>query len=344
MTKKIATPRKVVPSAFNEHARKSMIRKSWCKPQLHELHTTLKSKLVYLGLPDVKGLDILEWIEYLDKVIAFQCSEYKNKKIKVKDLDDLLLRLEREKKINSGFVYQGYMEDIVMGGASERGDTYTQNDYLRIYNLDFCNNLQTPRVTRDRDGKPIKYYKVDIIKRLLEHQLKVSNDEKNRNFIMYLTVSSDTFKISESEIDNKIINAYLKKIGKLTKPAVKAARQMKAYCYFILSKIFREEGFHSEFLPTVYYMGSEYPNKEKGGKLDNHRMMTFTVLGTRRKDNEEFLEQNIEKVLSEKFIWVTNSAISPYKDIHIEETDCEHNSQKVIQASDIFKKYWAPKP
>ncbi len=325
-------------SAFSDHKRKALIRKEWCKPQLSELTKLLKNKLVYIGLPDIQALDIMEWLEHIDKVIAFQCSNYNGEKIDVTELDKKLKELERKQHIRSGFVYQGWMEDIVMGAASERGDTYKQSDYLRIYNLDFCNNLKTPREVKDVNGKIIKViHKIDVIKRLLEHQNTVSA-ANNSTFIMYLTVNANSFNDNNKILD-KEINEYLKKINKITKPEVKAARLMKAYCFNVLKTIFEEQKFHVEFLPPVYYLGSSYPNRSSAGKsIDNHRMMTFTILGRQRVDEKEQLhKQSPSTFLGQKFIWATDTTISPYKDTYIEESDCEHDSIKLIAAAEILK-------
>lgn len=329
-------------SAFNDHKRKALIRKSWCKPQLQNLASALNSKLVYLGLPDIEGLDILEWLEYIEKVIAFQCSSYNGQQIDVKKLDRLLQDLERRQKIKSGFVYQGFMEDIVMGGVSERGDTFSQSDFLRVYNLDFCNNLKTPREVRNARGKVIQIiYKTDAIKKLLEHQANTSHGG-NGNFIMYLTVNAQTFRDDGGTVKDPDIKKYLKMISKIRKPEVKAAREMKAYCYYTLRSIFDTQGFHAEFLPPVYYMGSGYPNRETG-KMDNHRMMTFTILGSRKAKDEVSFAQNTSTFLNQKFIFATDTKISPYIDSFVDEIDCEHDSETLIKSSQIYTSYWRRK-
>jgi hypothetical protein len=328
-----------IPAAFNDHKRKDVIRKVWCKPQLKALNQVLSHKLIYLGLPDIEAKDVLEWIEYIDKVIAFQCSEYKNRAIDVKKLDSLLDTLEREGKIKSGVVYQGWMEDIVMGGISERGQTFRQTDYLRIYNLDFCDNLKTPRQVRDAKGNVIDIiYKTQVIEKLLMHQSKVTAPAKS-SFIMYLTVNSQSFQDDGTTIKDPAIKAYLKKVKGIKKTEVKAAREMKAYCYSTLRSIFHDAGYHVEFLPTVYYLGSGYPNRTTGGQ-DNHRMMTFTVLGTQRQGKEPIHQQDAKTFLEQKFVWATDKAISAYQDTHITEMDFECDSMKLIKNSPICQKYW----
>src|SRR5258708_7959090 len=168
---------------FSDHARKQVIRSQWCKPQIDLLHKNLKKKLIYIGLPDLKALDILEWIAYLDKVIAFQCTQKDDgTPIKVEQLEELLVDLERKAKLKSSVVYPGYMEEIVMGGLSKTGQTYIQTEYLKIYNLDFCNNFTTPTKVRDEKGNVIEIIsKSQAIDKLLDFQKKQTGSK----FIMY---------------------------------------------------------------------------------------------------------------------------------------------------------------
>ncbi len=172
-----AIAKKAAPaSSFSDHERKGVIRKYWCKPQLKMLSDGLKKKLIYIGLPDIEALDVLEWIDYLDKVIAFQCSEYiPGVKIDVSKLVSLLEDLERQNKIKSGFVYEGFIEDILMGGMSKNGgQTYSQNDFMKVYNLDFCSNLKYPRKIVNAKGQIIEsIHKTEVIDRLLEFQRNI---------------------------------------------------------------------------------------------------------------------------------------------------------------------------
>ena len=333
-----------IPSSFfSDHGRKDIIRKLWCKPLIEALSTNLKKKLIYIGLPDIEALDILEWINYLDRVIAFQCSSYKdNKKIDVAKLDALLNKLEQQSKLRSSIVYQGWMEEIVMGGISERGQIYSQSDFLKVYNLDFCSNLTVPRKVVNDRGRIINLiYKTDVIEKFIEYQALAGSQNKGQKFIMYLTVNSNTFDQDLAEIKDPCIKAYLKKISAIRKVEVVAVRQMKAYCYHKLNQIFLKHNFHCEFLPPVFYMGSAYPNKETR-KLVNHRMMTFTILGTLKKDGEVLFKQDCEAFLNNKFIFATDKAISCYNDErYIKEVDYDSNIKELINDSHTYQNLWA---
>ncbi len=62
----------VPAGSFTDHPRKIHFRKNWAKPILKFLYKRLNKKLIYLGLPGYRALDVLEWQEFLKIVIAFQ--------------------------------------------------------------------------------------------------------------------------------------------------------------------------------------------------------------------------------------------------------------------------------
>lgn len=321
---------------YSDHQRKQVIRSQWCRPQIGLLYAHLKKKLIYIGLPDLKALDVLEWIEYLDKVIAFQCTEYKKKPIKVQELEDLLVDLERKNLIRSSVVYHGWMEEIVMGGQSRIGQTYTQTEFLKIYNLDFCNNFTTPTKVINEKGHVIEIItKSQAIDKLLDFQKKLNGSK----FLMYLTVNSDSFEEDLSKLKEQPFKDYIKKIKKITKPEVLAVRRMKAYCFHELRDIFYSQNFHVEFLPPVFYFGSEYPNVQKA-RIENHRMMTFTILGTKGENGEELYRQNAEEFLNQQFIFANNKAIICYIDKYIQEQPFDPNVQNLIINSYTYQNLW----
>jgi hypothetical protein len=326
---------------YTDHKRKQVIRSLWCKTQIEVLSRILSKRLIYIGLPDLKALDVLEWIDYLEKVIAFQCTEYKGRKINVQELEDLLDKLERQNKLKSSVVYHGWMEEIVMGGLSKIGQIYQQADFLKVYNLDFCNNFTTPTKVWDENGRIIDIiHKTDAISKLMEYQRRNGDEGKGSRFIMYLTVNSDTFEENLTAIKDVYFKDYLKKIKNIRKPEVLAVRKMKAYCFYHIRQIFHKHDFQVEFLPPIFYYGSDYPNREKG-ITENHRMMTFTILGTRRRDsNEPLYHQNEEEFLNKQFIFANDSKIGCFKDKFIEEDPYDPDVLKILTASYTYKYLW----
>jgi hypothetical protein len=326
---------------YSDHDRKNVIRSQWCKPQIEILSKKLKKKLIYIGLPDLKALDVLEWINYLDKVIAFQCTEYNERPVNVKELEDLLEDLERKNLLRTSIVYHGWMEEIVMGGLSAIGQTYTQSEFLKIYNLDFCNSFTTPATVRNEWGRTIKIiYKCEVIDKLLEYQKNIGKGDEGSKFLMYLTVNANTFEEDTSFMKDKIFKEYLKKVNTIKKPDVHAARKMKVYCFALLRDIFHRNDFHAEFLPPIFYFGSSYPNKKKGGEMDNHHMMTFTILGTKRNAAEALYLQNEEDFLNSQFIFADSTKISCYTDRYITETAYKPNVSELLLNSHTCQHLW----
>ena len=73
---------------FNSKS-KILIRSKWNKEIIKFISTNLKTKLVYLGLPSPSAEDILEWIDYINEVIAFQCREYPKPSRPSQDRDEI---------------------------------------------------------------------------------------------------------------------------------------------------------------------------------------------------------------------------------------------------------------
>ncbi len=327
-------------SGFNPHLRKQVVRSLWCKPHLKILHELVKKKLIYIGLPDIQALDIKEWLDYIEKVFAFQCSIYNGQTIEVKILEEYLKKLELTNKIKSSVVYIGWMEDIVLGKISENGYQFNQSDFFKIYNLDFCNNLRTPREIFNSKGKRIEViHKLDLIDKLLKHQSE--QEDKGANFIMYLTVNANTFESDDNaSIKTKEIRKYLKKIDAIRKPEVKAIRQIKAHGFYHIVRCFNDNGFHAELLPPVFYHGSLYPNKEKSFKPEHHRMMTFTILGTKIKKDESSFVQDAEVFLNQQFIFANDTSISCYNDAYINEQVYNADVIELLKNSHTYNNLW----
>jgi hypothetical protein len=323
---------------FEEHERKQVIRKLWCKPQLKLLHDKLRRKLIYIGLPDINAYDVIEWLEYIEKVIAFQCSRYGTEVIDVAKLEKLLNDLEVKGKLKSSVVYVGWMEKIIFGGVSEKGQLYKQSEFLKVYNLDFCNNLGSPYDVVNQNGIITrKIYKIDVIDKFLEYQAKQASGEK---FIMYLTINSNFFADNLATINKQYLKDYTKVLAKITKPEVVAIRKIKAFAFEKITERFHNNGFHVEFLPPIYYQGSLYPNREKSGKKENHRMMTFTILGTKNTTDNPSYKQNPDLFLKQRLIFANNKSISCYDDKYIRETDYDPDVVKLVKASYTYTKLW----
>jgi len=334
---------------YTDHKRKQVIRTHWCKEQIKLLSENLARKLVYLGLPGIEGLDILEWIEYLEKVIVFQCEEYKDGNYNTVHVDfdkliELLDDLENSEKLKTYALYKGFIEDIVIGELDKSGGVFTLGNFITVYNLDFCNGLSTPRRTRNMKGDVIEYYKIDVISRLIENQKELYETASIKDFILYLTVHSNFLESNMSDVKCREITNYRKKYSSLKKGKDAATvRDLKAYTYNKVSEIFNSNTFHCEFLPPIFYQGSSYPNREKGGKLDHHWMLTFTILGSGCTNEEILYEQDTKKYLEDKFLFANDKGIQLFNDrgIPFPENEYTPSPTELLQDSYIFKTLWS---
>ena len=179
--------------SFNsEH--KNYIRTNWNKPLLQFLCKQINDKLIYLGLPSQKATDVLEWIEYIKIVIAFQCRVYSKKsspeqnREAVEELDKILNKLEREKSIENYILFDGYLEEVILRGYdnSPTQINFSLNNFVTLYNLDFCNQITSPLEFKNRTGDVETAYKFDAISKLL--QIQNSLKKISDRFILFLTV------------------------------------------------------------------------------------------------------------------------------------------------------------
>jgi hypothetical protein len=333
---------------YTDHERKEVIRTQWCKEHLKLLVNHFSKKLIYLGLPGIRALDILDWIDFLDKVIVFQCSDYKEDgdtscNADFSELESLLESLEDGEKIKTYALFKGFIEDIVIGGFDEDGSIFNLSDFITVYNLDFCNGLTTPRTTRTLKGDVIQYLKIDVVEKLFEYQNTLSEKSSAKNFLFYLTVHSNFLESKMEEVKSREISNYRKKYSKIKKgkDAI-TIRDLKAYTFYKLSKIFKNLSFHFEFLPPIFYQGSSYPNREKGGKYEHHWMLTFTVLGSKVKEEEKVYEQDIKTFLENKFIFASNTNIRIFTDNHLpfRENDYDPNPVNLLKESYVYNNYW----
>lgn len=269
--------KEVVEQKFNSDCKK-VIRSKWAKSIIGYLHDKLAKKLIYLGLPDVEAHDVMEWLEYIDSVFAFQCREYPKPSSPEQDrknvlaLEDTLRTLERRKQISTFDVFDGYIEEVVVRGYDNTPTTkeYLQDDTVTIYNLDFCGQVTSPIEYTDKNGNRQQAYKFNAVDRLLNFQKNI--DFPNKKFVMFLTLHCS---YNGKEFSNFISNPHNSDIEKYIKPIKsrpkgdKSPYLVKAFVYDQLTRFFTQNNFLPEFLPTIYYKGDK-----------SHPLLFFTIIGT----------------------------------------------------------------
>ncbi len=325
-------------AGFDDHARKILFRTQWAKPILKFISEKLDMRLVYLGLPGVKALDVLEWKEYLKIIIAFQRDGYEEE---LEDLQAILDGLESSNEVEDYKLYIGYIEEIIISGYDNTLTPFSLSKFVTVHNLDFCNALTNPVSTFDKNGKSVKYFKIKAIERLLHFERERCSIDGSF-FVMFLTVNAMFWEDVIEEITNEAFNKYLKENLINCSGEKKSIRLLKAYAYLHLTEKFKQYSFNIEILPTIYYRG-------KGGFYDrddnwkDHWLLTFTILGTpfEATNPEINFQQDFKALLEQKFIALTDNEISCHEDEEIYEDDFDPSIHSILKNCFSNRKLWS---
>ncbi|MFH1607215.1 MAG: hypothetical protein ABIC91_07735 [Nanoarchaeota archaeon] len=325
---------------FYDHPTKTIIREQWCKPLLKHIHENLGHKLVYLGLPGINSLDIHSWIDYLEKVVAFDCGDYNDPpdvekaKKNIEILNENLRQLERKGQLKNFSLYQGFIEKVVLKGLDEKGNKFAQNDFVTVYHLDFCNSLTVPLVIVDPKGNSSKHYKTEVISKLLEYERDFALENENKKFVMFLTINS-LFWETEAEkllgqIDSDTYKDYMASISKLDKKE-KELRLLKLYAFYVLRNHFCDRHFIPDFLTPVYYKG-----------IGDNWLICFTIIGTYHKNPSGSAPyyQDIKKLLKTSFLFADKKQIKLLKNKNLTEIDSELNPLLLFTKTTTYQTHW----
>lgn len=324
---------------FHDHINKRIIREKWCKPLLHHIKTSLGYRLIYLGLPGSEALDILTWVEYLDSIIAFQCRRYgepskpSQPKDEIYKLYKILNDLEKSHVIRKFSLFDGYIEEVVLSGRDNSGNDFSQKDVVTIYNLDFCNPLTVPMEIIDKNGEVSKYYKLEVIRRLLEIQRDLST-EKPKKFIMFLTVHSKFWESEAKKLIGTVDSSYRLYMQNVKKLKLNweenNIRLLKLYVYYTLKKHFIDCNFIPDFLPPIYYQG-----------YGESWLINFTIIGTYHENVSKYLfKEDAEKFLKSKFLLANKKDIVCLDSANIDEFPTETDSVKLFCDINSYEKFW----
>lgn len=327
---------------FKDNPSKEVIREKWSKPLIKFIRDELGCKLLYLGLPGPKALDLLCWIEFINHVIAFICRDYPNPSSvsqpndSIVQLVEKLSEFERQGQLETFAVYDGFMEEVVLRGRDIAGNSFNLNDIVTIYNLDFCNGITEPLSVTDDEGNTEEHYKSEVIKKLLEIQRDLSGHTLCSKFVMFITIHSNFLKEEEeifaAQTKNPDLKGCIRKFNKL-KGKDKTIRLLNAYLYHIITNFFSNCEFTPEILPTIYYKGSGTSNW----------LMHFTVIGSYNKNRSSIAPcfQTPQDFLNQKLLTIQDgeidSFITPAK---ITEIDCLQNSVEAFEKSKSYSELW----
>lgn len=326
--------------SFNtEH--KIFIRENWNKPLLKFLTKRVNERLIYLGLPSPKAEDVLQWIEYIKFVIAFQCRDYKEASDETQDrtgiieLTALLSQLETENKIDSFMVFDGWLEEVVLRGYdnSPTRIDFELNDFITLYNLDFCNKITSPIEFINAVGDIQTAYKFDAITKLLEIQKSFSTVSKK--FVLFLTVHCS---YDGEELQNFVnhppsneLRDYIQKCNGLS-GYEKNARIVRLFFAYSIKQNFEAFGFTPKVLPSLMYQG-----------LGKTSLLHFTVFGIAPASTVAGRVptfQSLTEILNQRFISIEDAQFLNTADVLGNEAEVELNPVTLLSSSATFKNLW----
>jgi hypothetical protein len=330
---------------YTDHPRKNIFRTLWAKPLIQYINAVLGKKLVYMGLPGIGAFDIKEWINYLDVVFAYQCLD-DNKDIEDAEkefdvLNDYLNTCTVKGTLNDYGLYKGYLEQVVMTGYDDDGQEFNQNDFVTVYNLDFCNTLTKPYPVVYPDGTVKDCYKLDAIEKLIELQTNITTEKKSDKFLMFVTVNSNFLEKSYDDISDRIFKKYKNLIDQKTVDPSRQARLIKAYSYYFLNKIFQKYNYQAEFFPPMYYEGSDGYRAKGTNAWVPTMMLTLTILGTHLGNFEdETPKQDAQEYLNYKFLYANSKSLYCHTEKRISEVDFTADPIELLQNSITIKNLW----
>lgn len=318
---------------FNSNA-KDLIRSVWAKDILNFLTTEFNSKLVYLGLPGEEAKDIEEWINFLDKVFAFQNDDDRYPDAYIKLLNKLD-SLEQLGLLSTYNVFNGFIETVVTQGYDDNNSLFELNDVITLYNLDFCNQIDFPIEVQLTEPPYVKeIFKFDAIENLLQIQRSLEN--QNKRFVLFLTIHCSYKDIRTKELVNsKLYREYLEPRKKVLKGLghFKNAYALRKIVLRGLTEKFNKFGFVSQIFPTIFYEG------DRGTP-----MLFFSIVGKDAIENElssDLLEAQITSHLRKKFISVQKNQFVNLNIEQIDEEDNVHlNPIDYFKGSDFYANSW----
>jgi len=319
---------------------KTSIRKKWNEPIIKFLSKKMGQKLVYLGLPSPEAEDIQEWIDYIESIIAFQCRDHKNpsdpaqSREQIEKLENYLRKLERQDKIKSYTIYDGYLEEVILRGYDNSPNNISLQiqDFVTLYNLDFCNKITYPQKYVTKDGDIKEVYKFEAISKLLEFQKSVSSI--SNKFVLFLTVHCSfdgkelqNFLQNPPNYETKIlVSKYL-----LLKGTEKNERILRLFITYYIKNQCEAFGFTPKILPVIRYDG-----------LNGTPLLHFAILGIHSKLSGGTVNvyQNMDEILNQRFINFNEEEMVNSEFFLENEIEVDLNPVSLFSKSSTFKKLW----
>lgn len=322
---------------------KVFIREYWNKPIIKFLTKRCNDRLLYMGLPSPKGEDVLQWLDFIKIVIAFQCRQYPDPsdpsqpRDEVDKLEELLRELERKRKIDFYVVYDGYLEEVIFNGHdnSPKRIKFSQDSFITLYNLDFCNKISSPFEFIDDDGNPRKVYKFNVIGELLGFQKRISKVSNKFIFLLTVHCSYDGAELQDfiNSPPTEAYKGYLSDYRKL-RGAEKNSRVIRLFVVHYLFRYFQSNDFNCKILPVIRYTG-----------INDTPLLHFVVIGIAPEPSAEGVKmyQNVEDVVNQKFLTINSEGFVMDSNGSEKEEVTSFNPVELFTRTKTYTKLWEKK-
>ena len=222
---------------------KDLIRKEFDKYVVEDHYLKKAEPLTYFGLPGLEILDILEWREYLGKIIAVERDLYTR-------------HFMRSKAFSEGFdptnfqILFGDIDDVILKGEDLEGEKPKESAF-DVVNLDYEGGL----VYKDLSGTSKR---VRAIKKLFSLQQAGKKD-----FVLLLTVNTRNrdwgeFDRTLDEVQNELEEYGIEDVSKNIEWHKTAgyAYKIKVYLPIHLGIWARTSNFFCSSISPVTYLGT----------------------------------------------------------------------------------------
>jgi len=248
---------------FGDSLGKQTVRDLWNTPLLRYLHKSYNIRFRYMGLPGVDLLDVKLWKDMIDEVIAFEIRADPNRHDRQGRRSIIQLRRNLQLLGVRSQTYFGPMEEVVILREDYEGTEYKQDNFITLYNLDFCDEIGSKIDTRYA-GRQV--WRFEAIRQILADQRECYRRFGGSGLFLILLTIRDQMKtdqLSSFLADNPYHDTqrYVEICGDLKPlpqaPYVKGTHTwaMKAFLHDIIRKYLINPNFSAIFFPIVKYTG-----------------------------------------------------------------------------------------
>lgn len=226
---------------FETNEQKDIIRNTIDKDCVMKDYKSKSRSLIYFGLPGGQMLDVFEWLECLETIIAVERDD---------DEINLILWNAYQKNINDKIqLLKGEIEDILINGYDREG-IRPKKSAFDVVNLDWYSGI----LIKDLRGNSRKFL---AIKKLFERQ-----ETANQDFRLFITISARnrdkgeingvlngiTHELASYNMDvHNVIDWYLEK---------GIDQRLKIYIPYLMDQICTTYRFEMRQFLCVSYVGT----------------------------------------------------------------------------------------